>query len=67
MSYPIPPSTPQGDTSDPAQHQAPPAGPALACPNTGGPLRRWLRAMGAALARAERRLTENFRVPPHGG
>lgn len=28
---------------------------------------RWLRTLGAALARAEKRITENFRVPPHGG
>ena len=28
---------------------------------------QWLRALGAALARAEKRITENFRVPPHGG
>lgn len=28
---------------------------------------RWLRKLGAALARAERRITDNFRVPPHGG
>ena len=28
---------------------------------------RWLRALGTALARAEKHVTENFRVPPHGG
>ncbi|KRB35951.1 MULTISPECIES: hypothetical protein [unclassified Acidovorax] len=28
---------------------------------------RWLRRLGAALARAEQRITDNFRVPPHGG
>ena len=28
---------------------------------------RWLRALGAALARAEKHISENFRVPPHGG
>lgn len=28
---------------------------------------RWLVALGAALARAERHITENFKVPPHGG
>ena len=28
---------------------------------------QWLRALGAALARAEKRITENFSVPPHGG
>ncbi len=28
---------------------------------------RWLRALGAALLRAEKHITENFRVPPHGG
>lgn len=27
----------------------------------------WLARLHAALARAERRITENFRVPPHGG
>lgn len=29
--------------------------------------RRWLQALGAALARAEKHISENFRVPPHGG
>ena len=28
---------------------------------------RWLRRLGAALARAEQRITDNFRVPPQGG
>lgn len=28
---------------------------------------RWLRRLGVALARAEQRITDNFRVPPHGG
>ncbi|RKR27278.1 hypothetical protein C8C93_2542 [Acidovorax sp. 93] len=28
---------------------------------------RWLQALGAALARAETHISENFRVPPHGG
>ncbi|WP_139019172.1 hypothetical protein [Acidovorax radicis] len=28
---------------------------------------RRLAALGAALARAEKHITENFRVPPHGG
>jgi len=31
------------------------------------PPRRWLRWAAAALERAERRITENFRVPPGGG
>lgn len=29
-------------------------------------LRRWMRKASAILARAERRVTENFRVPPNG-
>lgn len=28
---------------------------------------RWLQALGAALARAEKHISDNFRVPPHGG
>lgn len=28
---------------------------------------RWLRALGTALVRAEKHISENFRVPPHGG
>lgn len=30
-------------------------------------LRTWLARLQAALARAQQRITENFRVPPHGG
>lgn len=29
-------------------------------------LRRWAEAAGATAARAQRRITENFRVPPGG-
>ena len=29
-------------------------------------LRRWMRQASAVLARAEQRVTENFRVPPNG-
>jgi hypothetical protein len=65
MSYPIPPPTSHSDVTDPAQHQALPADQTGA--DAGGPLRRWLGALGAALERAEQRITENFKVPPHGG
>lgn len=30
-------------------------------------LRAWLARAAAALARAEKRITDNFRVPPGGG
>lgn len=36
-------------------------------PTLPGRLRTWLARLQAALARAERHITENFRVPPHGG
>jgi hypothetical protein len=30
-------------------------------------IRNWMEATAAALARAERRIMENFRAPPGGG
>lgn len=32
-----------------------------------GLVRWWLAHMGAALDRAEQRIMDNFKVPPHGG
>jgi len=62
MSHETHPIEPHDSPTD-----APPQGLPLA-PEPAGPLiRRWLRRAAAALARAEQRITENFRVPPHGG
>ena len=36
-------------------------------PSTHSRLRQWLAAIRSALERAEKRITENFRVPPGGG
>ncbi|WP_426306950.1 hypothetical protein ACN9MJ_07800 [Acidovorax facilis] len=56
----------------------PPADAVPKAPPTSAGQGRWLRrariacqrrlvALGAALARAERHITENFKVPPRGG
>ncbi|WP_140426715.1 hypothetical protein [Acidovorax sp. Root267] len=56
----------------------PPADAVPKAPPTSAGQGRWLRrariacqrrlaALGAVLARAERHITENFKVPPHGG
>lgn len=34
---------------------------------TASRLRRWFARMGAAMDRAEQRIVEDFKVPPHGG
>lgn len=54
-----PRDAPAADTQPP---NAPPAQK-----QAGAPIQRWLQRAAAALARAEQRITENFRVPPHGG
>jgi len=62
MPHPIHPIEPQDSPADAA-----PQSTHLATKQTGSPIRRWLKRAAAALARAEQRITENFRVPPHGG
>lgn len=53
---------------DPATHVPQPGDYLVAeCEMAETPIRRWLKRVASALARAERRITENFRVPPGGG
>jgi len=66
------PRTSDDTTAHPTAGAVPTAPPTL--PRRGRRLRRagiacqrWLVALGAALARAEKHITENFRAPPHGG
>ena len=57
--HPIEPQNSPAGAAPQAMHPAPePADP---------PIRHWLKRAAAALVRAEERITENFRVPPHGG
>lgn len=69
---PLDPRTADDVMADPPADAAPKAPPTSA--GQGGWLwragiacQRRLVALGAALARAERHITENFKVPPHGG
>jgi hypothetical protein len=39
----------------------------MAPPQAAGRLRQWLERAACALERAEQRIMDGFRVPPHGG
>ncbi|ADV00088.1 hypothetical protein HF896_10990 [Alicycliphilus denitrificans] len=56
------------ETKPTTTQDGPPQGvPAAARSREGGRIRQWLERVGLALERAEKRIMDGFRVPPHGG
>ncbi|MDP3230603.1 MAG: hypothetical protein Q8N13_21875 [Acidovorax sp.] len=68
---------PSLSSSPPAEHVGPSSGAPLVCPHAAVDVqpiapaksrpKRWFERVGAAMDRAEQRITDNFKVPPSGG
>jgi hypothetical protein len=67
MPNEIQPTHPDRDATDPEQHRASTALWRRLLSGAWRHLRQWSESTGAALERAEKRIMENFRVPPNGG
>lgn len=67
MSNETQPANPNPDAIDSEQHRPPTAIWRRLLYGAWHLLRKWSESTGSALERAEKRIMENFRVPPNGG